>query len=194
MRCLIAGEGTRAKCSCCIQKQVAGKRAAMWIVLECQAVVSHCIRTVLMIQCDVFQQYPSDCFLHNYPYMVGGNENGFMGSPPVVLLMLLMAWQQVIRNDGAAGVDQMTEKILFTDRNWKLGAEEEGFTVMHIEIVGEENGSPVAYTWDLYDEYCPETKTSYMVRATGYAWVFIPRQVSALQNIWAEMKSVLILY
>jgi len=64
---------------------------------------------------------------------------------------------------------QMTEKILFSKKNWKLGVEEEEFTVMRVVVGGELDGKPVEYTWELYDEYNRETKTSSMARTTGYA-------------------------
>jgi len=47
---------------------------------------------------------------------------------------------------------------------WKLGPEEEEFTVMKVIIKGE--GKSIIY--DLYDEYDPATKTSSMARTTGY--------------------------
>ena len=64
---------------------------------------------------------------------------------------------------------EFTEKILFTDRNWKPGAFEDEFTVMRVVVSGIENGSQIEHTWDLYDRYCSETKTSSMARTTGYA-------------------------
>ncbi|MCK5761016.1 MAG: saccharopine dehydrogenase NADP-binding domain-containing protein [Candidatus Delongbacteria bacterium] len=64
---------------------------------------------------------------------------------------------------------QMTEKLLFSDKNWKLGRFEEEFTVMRIILTGVENGTKKEYTYDLYDEYCPDTKTSSMARTTGYS-------------------------
>lgn len=64
---------------------------------------------------------------------------------------------------------QMTEKVLFTERNWKLRDDEREFTVMRIEIEGTENGREARYVWELYDEYCPRTRTSSMARTTGYA-------------------------
>jgi lysine 6-dehydrogenase len=47
---------------------------------------------------------------------------------------------------------------------WKLGPEEEEFTVMKVIIKGE--GKTIIY--DLYDKYDPATKTSSMARTTGY--------------------------
>jgi len=63
----------------------------------------------------------------------------------------------------------LTEKLLFSERNWKLGDGEPEFTVMRIEVEGLENGIPVKYTWNLFDEYCTETGFSSMARTTGYA-------------------------
>lgn len=64
---------------------------------------------------------------------------------------------------------QMTEKLLFSDKNWKLGRFEEEFTVMRVIVSGEENGVKKEYTYDLYDEYCTDTRTSSMARTTGYS-------------------------
>jgi saccharopine dehydrogenase-like NADP-dependent oxidoreductase len=59
-----------------------------------------------------------------------------------------------------------TSKILFD--KWKLGAEEEEFTIMRVNIEGKETGLKKRYTYNLYDRYNPETKTSSMARTTGY--------------------------
>lgn len=84
-------------------------------------------------------------------------ESGFFSNEPVEI------------NGVMISPLQMTEKVLFSERNWKLGAEEEEFTVMRVVVSGEESGNSVSHTWDLYDEYCPDTKTSSMARTTGYA-------------------------
>lgn len=55
-----------------------------------------------------------------------------------------------------------TSKLLLHE--WKLGPEEEEFTVMKVIIKGE--GKTIIY--DLYDKYDPATKTSSMARTTGY--------------------------
>lgn len=55
-----------------------------------------------------------------------------------------------------------TSKLLVNE--WKLGLEEEEFTVMKVIIKGE--GKTITY--DLLDLYDPETKTSSMARTTGY--------------------------
>jgi len=60
----------------------------------------------------------------------------------------------------------LTAKLLFP--KWKLGDEENEFTVMRVIVGGVENGVAVTYTYDLLDRYDPQTKTSSMARTTGY--------------------------
>jgi lysine 6-dehydrogenase len=57
---------------------------------------------------------------------------------------------------------EFTSKLLFNQ--WKLGEEEAEFTLMQIKISDETK----TITYDLYDEYDAETKTSSMSRTTGY--------------------------
>ena len=57
---------------------------------------------------------------------------------------------------------EFTSALLFNQ--WKLGATEEEFTLMTIEIKGE--GKTIRY--QLYDEYDAVTQTSSMGRTTGY--------------------------
>ncbi len=61
---------------------------------------------------------------------------------------------------------EFTSKLLID--KWKLLPQEHEFTVMRIEIEGEENEKQVSYTYDLYDEYHPQTQTYSMARTTGY--------------------------
>jgi saccharopine dehydrogenase-like NADP-dependent oxidoreductase len=61
---------------------------------------------------------------------------------------------------------EFSSSILF--KQWKLGEEEEEFTVMQIKITGKENGTKKTIVYDLYDEYDVATKTSSMARTTGY--------------------------
>ncbi len=62
---------------------------------------------------------------------------------------------------------EFTCKILFNE--WKLEETEEEITVMRITLKGENNkGETEEIIFDLYDEYCRETKTSSMARTTGY--------------------------
>ena len=60
----------------------------------------------------------------------------------------------------------VTSKILF--KNWKLGEEEEEFTVMRIEVEGKLDGVDTRVQYDVLDRYDPVTKTSSMARTTGY--------------------------
>ena len=55
-----------------------------------------------------------------------------------------------------------TSKLLVNQ--WKLGPEEEEFTVMKVIVKGKDK----TIVYDLYDEYDPLTKTSSMARTTGY--------------------------
>lgn len=60
-----------------------------------------------------------------------------------------------------------TSKVLFSE--WKLGEAEEELTVMRVTIKGENgDGNIEEVTYNLYDEYCHETKVSSMSRTTGY--------------------------
>jgi len=60
-----------------------------------------------------------------------------------------------------------TSKILFNE--WKLEEEQEEITVMKVTVKGKNTiGKIEEITYNLYDEYCKETKTSSMARCTGY--------------------------
>lgn len=59
-----------------------------------------------------------------------------------------------------------TSALLFDQ--WKLNPEEREFTIMQIIISGILNGQPKSITYDLYDEYCSNTKIHSMARTTGY--------------------------
>jgi len=72
---------------------------------------------------------------------------------------------------------EFTSKILFSD--WKLKPNEPEFTVMRVEILGNENGKRKKYTYDLYDEYDAETQQWSMARTTGYT-------ATAAVNLLAE--------
>jgi lysine 6-dehydrogenase len=61
---------------------------------------------------------------------------------------------------------EFTSRLLVNE--WKLGPEEEEFTVMKIIIKGEENGKQKTIEYNLLDRYDQTTKTSSMARTTGY--------------------------
>ena len=82
-------------------------------------------------------------------------ESGFFGTEPIPV-----GPSQITPLD-------FTSRILFSE--WKLGEEEEEFTVMRITLEGlNEKGQSARAVWNLYDEYDPATKTSSMARTTGY--------------------------
>lgn len=60
----------------------------------------------------------------------------------------------------------LTAKLLFSQ--WKLKPGEGDFTLMRIEIAGQDNGKQVQHTYDLLDRYDPETDMISMARTTGY--------------------------
>jgi saccharopine dehydrogenase-like NADP-dependent oxidoreductase len=74
---------------------------------------------------------------------------------------------QMMINGLAISPLDFTSKILFNE--WKLGENEEEFTVMRITLKGiNESGESVKIIYNLYDEYCSKTQTSSMARTTGY--------------------------
>lgn len=77
-------------------------------------------------------------------------QAGFFDTAPIV-----------INNTSVSPLD-FTSKLLVNE--WKLGEEEEEFTVMKVIVKGEDK----MVEYDLYDEYDPVTKTSSMARTTGY--------------------------
>ncbi len=61
--------------------------------------------------------------------------------------------------------------------HWEYGPGEADLTVMRLVISGEEDGKPVTYTYDLYDEYDPATGVLSMARTTGYTCTAVARLV-----------------
>lgn len=62
---------------------------------------------------------------------------------------------------------EFTSQILFDE--WKLGENEEEITVMRITLKGENSeGKTEEIIYNLFDEYCIDTKVSSMSRTTGY--------------------------
>lgn len=62
---------------------------------------------------------------------------------------------------------EFTSQLLF--KEWKLGQEEEEFTVMRITLKGmNDGGENIQVQYDLHDAYDAPTKTSSMARTTGY--------------------------
>jgi saccharopine dehydrogenase-like NADP-dependent oxidoreductase len=61
---------------------------------------------------------------------------------------------------------EFTSKVLLDE--WKLGEEEEEFTVMRVTVEGGSNGTRKRVAYHLYDEYDHESKVTSMSRTTGY--------------------------
>jgi saccharopine dehydrogenase-like NADP-dependent oxidoreductase len=74
--------------------------------------------------------------------------------------------EKIIYKDIQISPLEFSSAILF--KQWKLGAEEEEFTIMQIKVSGNKDGKPKTIVYDLYDEYDHATKTSSMARTTGY--------------------------
>jgi saccharopine dehydrogenase-like NADP-dependent oxidoreductase len=60
----------------------------------------------------------------------------------------------------------LTARLLFP--KWELREGESDLTVMRIIISGKEDGIPVEYSYELYDELDPTTNIHSMARTTGY--------------------------
>ena len=61
---------------------------------------------------------------------------------------------------------EFTSRLLVNE--WKLGPEEEEFTVMKVIIKGLKNGKPSTVEYDLLDRFDKASKLSSMARTTGY--------------------------
>ncbi len=69
----------------------------------------------------------------------------------------------------------VTSKLLFP--KWKLGSEEEEFTVMRVTVNGAKNKKQVSYVYDFLDRYDAKTKSTSMSRTTGYTCTAAARLV-----------------
>ena len=69
----------------------------------------------------------------------------------------------------------LTTHLLFP--KWKLGEEEEEFTLMNVIVKGIEAGQRLEYKYELLDRYDPQTKTSSMSRTTGYTCTAVTQLV-----------------
>lgn len=76
--------------------------------------------------------------------------------------------QEAIRVNGKDIVPlELSSELLF--KEWKLGPQDEEFTVMRVSLKGENSeGVKEEIVYDLYDEFCQETGVSSMSRTTGY--------------------------
>jgi saccharopine dehydrogenase-like NADP-dependent oxidoreductase len=82
-------------------------------------------------------------------------ETGFFSEKPVLI------------GDAQVIPLEFTSKLLFND--WKLGAEDDEFTVMRITLRGKTGeGANSTIIYELFDRNCRETHISSMARTTGY--------------------------
>ena len=70
---------------------------------------------------------------------------------------------------------EMTSSLLFDQ--WKLQEGEVDITVMKVIVSGMKDGNPMRISYDLYDEYDPETGIHSMARTTGYTATITARMV-----------------
>lgn len=77
---------------------------------------------------------------------------------------------------------EFTSRLLVNE--WKLGPEEEEFTVMKVIIRGLKNGKPEIVKYDLLDRYDKVSKLSSMARTTGYTCTAAVNLV--LKNMFRE--------
>ncbi len=68
---------------------------------------------------------------------------------------------------------ELTSELLF--KQWKPDEEENEFTIMKIIISGLKDGKWMDYTYNIFDRYNAETKTSSMARTTGYTCTAVAR-------------------
>ncbi len=69
----------------------------------------------------------------------------------------------------------LTTALLFP--KWKLGDEEEEFTLMNVIVEGLDQGKVFRHKYELLDYYDPATKTSSMARTTGYTCTAVTQLV-----------------
>ena len=69
----------------------------------------------------------------------------------------------------------LTAKLLFP--KWKLKKDDREFTVMKVNIRGNDSGTLVDHTYHLFDQYNEATSTSSMARTTGYTCTAVARLI-----------------
>jgi saccharopine dehydrogenase-like NADP-dependent oxidoreductase len=62
---------------------------------------------------------------------------------------------------------------------WTYAPGEADLTVMRVEATGERDGQPATITWDLYDEYDPDSGFLSMARTTGFPATIIARCIES---------------
>jgi lysine 6-dehydrogenase len=109
--------------------------------------------------------------IHTMPHIPNMKEKTLRFPGHIQLIQALKAsgfFSEEKMNINGASVTPLdfTSKVLIDE--WKLGADEEEFTVMRVTVEGKEDGVEKTVTYHLYDEYDQETGVSSMARTTGY--------------------------
>jgi lysine 6-dehydrogenase len=93
-------------------------------------------------------------------------ESGFFSHEPITLA----DGQRVRPFD-------VTTRLLFDA--WRLPEGDADLTVMRVEVEGTIGGAHKTYTWDLYDEYDPQTRYTSMSRTTGFPCAIFARLLAS---------------
>lgn len=83
--------------------------------------------------------------------------------------------EQIKAGDTMVRPLDLTSALLFPQ--WKLGDGETDITVMQVMVRGTRDGRKTMITYDLYDEYDPESGIHSMARTTGYTATIAARMV-----------------
>lgn len=70
----------------------------------------------------------------------------------------------------------VTSRLLFPQ--WTLEEGEEEFTVLRVVVAGKKDGTRVRRTYELYDTYDRDTRTTSMARTTGFPCTIIARMLA----------------
>ncbi|MFT4680779.1 MAG: lysine 6-dehydrogenase [Granulosicoccus sp.] len=109
--------------------------------------------------------------IHTMPHIPNMKEKTLRYPGHIDLIKALKASgffseEKIEMNGTSVSPKDFTSKVLLDE--WKLGSEEEEFTVMRVVLEGDDNGTRKKISYHLYDEYDQTTKVSSMSRTTGY--------------------------
>lgn len=109
--------------------------------------------------------------IHTMPHIPNMKEKTLRYPGHIDLIKVLKASgffseQKIDVNGTSVSPMDFTSKVLLDE--WKLGADEEEFTVMRVTVEGDDNGIRKQVVYHLYDEYDQKTQVSSMSRTTGY--------------------------
>jgi lysine 6-dehydrogenase len=87
----------------------------------------------------------------------------------------LLNQEPIIVNNVSVRPIELTASLL--SPLWKYQPGEADLTVMKLVISGVEDGESATYTYNMYDEYDPATRTLSMARTTGYTCAAVAREL-----------------